>query len=42
MPCGAPVKQIRLAEGALDLCLTLYDRECEWDSAAEATLIYEQ
>ena len=41
VPCGASVKQIRLAEGALDLCLTLHERECEWDSAAPGLIVTE-
>ena len=39
--CGASVKHIRLAEGGLDLCLTLHGRECEWDSAAPGLIVTE-
>lgn len=39
--CGASVKHIRLAEGMLDLCLTLHGRECEWDSAAPGLIVTE-
>ncbi len=41
VPCGASVKHIRLAEGMLDLCLTLHGRECEWDSAAPGLIVTE-
>ncbi|MEO8635669.1 MAG: 3'(2'),5'-bisphosphate nucleotidase CysQ [Gemmatimonadales bacterium] len=41
VPCGASVKHVRLADGLLDLCLTLHGRECEWDSAAPGLIVTE-
>ncbi len=41
VPRGASVKHLLLAEGALDLCVTLHDRENEWDSAAPGLIVLE-
>jgi len=38
---GASVKHMLLAEGELDLCLTLHDREQEWDSCAPGLIVLE-
>ncbi len=38
---GASVKQMLLAEGALDLCITLHDLESEWDSCAPGLIVEE-
>jgi len=41
VPCGASVKALRLAEGELDLTLTLHGRECEWDTCAPGLIVSE-
>lgn len=41
VPRGASVKQMLLAEGALDLCITLHDLESEWDSCAPGLIVEE-
>lgn len=41
VPRGASIKHMLLAEGALDLCLTLHDRENEWDTAAPGLIVLE-
>ncbi len=41
VPRGASVKHMLLAEGALDLCLTLHGRESEWDTAAPGLIVAE-
>jgi 3'(2'),5'-bisphosphate nucleotidase len=41
VPCGASVKALRLAEGDLDLTLTLHGRECEWDTCAPGLIVTE-
>lgn len=41
VPRGASVKHMLLAEGALDLCATLHDRENEWDTAAPGLIVQE-
>jgi len=38
---GASVKQMLLAEGTLDLCITLHDLEHEWDSCAPSLIVEE-
>lgn len=38
---GASVKLLLLAAGEVDLCLTLHDRENEWDSAAPGLIVTE-
>lgn len=38
---GASVKLLLLAAGEFDLCLTLHDRENEWDSAAPGLIVTE-
>lgn len=41
VPRGASVKHMLLAEGELDLCVTLHDRENEWDTAAPGLIVRE-
>lgn len=41
VPRGASLKHMLLAEGALDLCVTLHDRENEWDTAAPGLVVTE-
>lgn len=38
---GASLKHMLLAEGSLDQCVTLHDRENEWDTAAPGLIIIE-
>jgi len=41
VPRGASVKHMLLAEGSLDLCVTLHGREQEWDTAAPTLIVTE-
>lgn len=41
VPRGASLKHMLLAEGSLDLCVTLHDRENEWDTAAPGLIVTE-
>lgn len=40
-PCGASIKQLRLAMGELDCCITLHGREHLWDTAAPGLIVQE-
>ena len=41
VPRGASIKHLLLAGGALDCCVTLHDREHEWDTAAPGLIVTE-
>ncbi len=41
VPRGASVKHMLLAEAAVDACVTLHDRENEWDTAAPGLIVGE-